>query len=207
MAHAEVLNGLDFKSSGKWKWSVLQQNINVVLESICAFYSAPLWLRHNVTSLQAELSDSLCDDELVYWYGYYSSCPHNGQHPTHRPFYWLPSLCLITNAHFAHSAQSLPQLEMTNHQHHWENADTAGRPPADWPDRLLRGSLRPTAHLQWFSRSCCRLINDDRYGVAKQSKITSNTAVSLTESDLRLDHLHSQDSGWKTFVGHSVILS
>lgn len=94
---------------------------------------------------------TLFNDELMYCYGYYTSCPHNGRHPTHRLFFWLPSLCLKTNAACVCSAASLRELEMTNHQHHWEDADTAGRlrrPPPDRPDRLLRGSLRPTAHLQ-----------------------------------------------------------
>lgn len=125
----------------------------------------------------------------MYCYGYYTSCAHNGQHPAHRLFSCLSSLCLKTIAaspQFAQSAPSLRELDTTNNRHHWEDADTAGRlsrPPPDGLDRLLRGSLRSTAHLQWLSRSCCPLINDDRYGVAKQKKIKINLVVRLTGSD------------------------
>lgn len=118
--------------------------------------------------------------------------------------YFSGSLCFAWK-------QTLLLLIVFTLQHHsvsWMR-HTAGRlrrPPPDWPDRLLRGSLRPTARLQWLSRSCCRLINDDRYGVAKQNKIKINIAVSLTESDLRRDELRSQVSGWKTSVGESQLL-
>lgn len=132
---------------------------------------------------------------MVHCYGYCTSRPHNGQHPANRLFFWLPSLCLKTIAaspQFAHSAPSLREMDTTNYQHHWEGADSAGRlrrPPPDGLDRLLRDSLRSTAHLQWWSRSCCSLISDDRYGLAKQNKFKINIAVRLTGSDLRGDAL------------------
>lgn len=146
---------------------------NTVLESICAYYSALLWLRHNATLLQAEPSESF--SMMNHCIAMDTSIPVliMDPYPPYPPwfFFWLPSLCLTIAAspHFVHSAPLLRELETTNCQHHWEDADTAGhmrRPPPDGLDRLLRGSLRSTAHLQWLSQSCCWLINDDRYGGA-----------------------------------------
>lgn len=147
-------------------WSVLRQNSNTVLESIYAYCSALLWSGHNATLLRAEPSES---SSAMNWCinldGCYSSCPQNGHYhyPTHRLFFHIPSLCLKTKTaspHFFHPAPPLRELEMTNRRYQWEDADTAGpsrHPPPDGLDRLLRGSLRPAAHLQWLSRSCCRL--------------------------------------------------
>lgn len=90
---------------------------------------------------------------------------------------------------------SLRELEMTNRRYHWEDADTAGpskRPPPDGPDRLLKRSLRPAAHLQWLSRSCRRLIDNDQYGGTEQNKMKINIRVSLTGLGLRRDEFCSQ---------------
>lgn len=183
----------------KVKWSVLRQNSNTVLESIYAYYSALLWSGHNATLLQAEPSES---SSVMNWCialdGCYSSCPQNGHYPTHCLFFCLPSICLKTMAaspHFFHPGPSLRELEMTNRRYHWEDADTAGpskRPPPDGPDRLLKRSLRPAGHLQWLSRSCRRLIDNDQYGGTEQNKMKINITVSLTGLGLHRDEFRSQ---------------